>query len=171
MYTWLSLRKPSFFLWLVYIILVCSLNMWLFALKIMFHTQLFALQSAYTYCACDWCLCNPCIHVKNAFFEVWVVWGVMQLNPSVVTTFPSTLSLQKHMNRGREVHERRLELLHCHTGGIVTLFPPTFSLVIIPLCCRAWRLSSLEKRSNRTRSRFREVLDLKRRYNCTYFHD
>ena len=27
----------------------------------------------------------------------------------------------------------------------------------LPLCCRAWRLSSLDKRSSRSRSRFREV--------------
>ena len=39
-----------------------------------------------------------------------------------------------------------------------------FSLESIPLCCRYWRLSSLEKRSKRTRSRFREVPNLKRRY-------
>ena len=72
----------------------------------------------------------------------------MQLTPSVVTTLPSTLSLHKHINRGREVHERRLELLHFHAGGIGTLFAHTFALVIIPLCCRAWRLSSLEKQQN-----------------------
>ena len=108
---------------------------------------------------------------KNTFFEIWVVWLVMQLTPSVVTTLSLTLSPQKHINRGREVHERGLELLHCHAGGIGNLFSYTFSLVIIPLCCRTWRLSSLEKRRSRTRSRFHEVPNLKRRYTCTSFHD
>ena len=91
----------------------------------------------------------------------------MQLTPSVVTTLYLTLSLQKVINRGRELHERRIESLHCYVGGIGTLILPTFSLVIISLCCIAWRLSSLEKRRNRTRSRFREVPSLRRRYLCT----
>ena len=47
---------------------------------------------------------------KRKFLEFWVVWVVMQLTPSVVTTFLSTVSLEKDINRGREVHERRLEL-------------------------------------------------------------
>ena len=91
---------------------------------------------------------------QNYFFEFWVVWLVIQLIPSVVTTLSSTLSLHKHINIGREVHERRLESLHCYAGGIGTLFAQTFALEALSLCCRAWRLSSLEKRSIRTRSRF-----------------
>ena len=93
----------------------------------------------------------------------------MQLNPSVVTTLSLSLSLQKHINRGREVHERVIEPLHCYAGGIGTLFPPTFSIEYFSLCYK--RMSFFEKRSSRTRSRFREVLDLKRRYICTSFHD
>ena len=56
---------------------------------------------------------------------------VIQLTPSVVTNLSSTLSLQKHINRGREVHERSLESLHCYVGGIGTLISLTFSLEII----------------------------------------
>ena len=132
------------------------------------------------------CIGNPCVflmyativsatHVhllkmsKNTSSKIQVVQVVMQLTPSVVTILSSTLSLQKHINRGREFHERGLELLHCHAGRIKNLFAHTFVLVIIPLCCRAWRLSSLEKRSSRTRSRFHEVPNLERRYNCTCF--
>ena len=103
------------------------------------------------------------------FLEFWVVLVVMQLNPSVVTNLSSTLSLQQHINRGREVHEKGLESLHCYAKGIGTLFAHTFSLETISLCFKAWRLSSLEKRSSRTRSRFREVPNLKRRYICTFF--
>ena len=102
-------------------------------------------------------------HQKKKFLEVWVVWVVMKLTPLVVTTLYSTLSLQKNINRGREVHERRLEFLHCYAGGIGALFAHTFALEAFPLCCKAWRLSSLEKRSSRTGSRFREVPNLKRR--------
>ena len=115
--------------------------------------------------------CFSCRCQKKKFLEVRVVWVLMQLTPSVVTTLPSTLSLQKHINRVREVHERGLESLHCYAGGIGTLFPPTFALEALSLCCRAWRLSSLEKRSSRTGSRFREVPNLERRYICTSFHD
>ena len=57
----------------------------------------------------------------------------MQLTPSVVTNLSSTLSLQKHINRGREVHERGIEYLHCYTGGIGTLFSHTFALEAISL--------------------------------------
>ena len=123
--------------------------------------QPMCLKPTYISCRCQ----------KNTFFEIWVVWVVMQLTPSVITTLYSTLYLHKHINRGREVHERGLELLHCHARGIGTLFTHTFSLEAISLCCRDWRLSSLEKRSNRTRSRFCEVPNLKRRYTCTSFHD
>ena len=35
-----------------------------------------------------------------------------------------TISLQKCINRGREVHESELEPLHCYAGGIGTLIPP-----------------------------------------------
>ena len=125
------------------------------------HTWLLFLQPACSSCRCQ----------KNKFLEIWVVWVVMKLTPSVETNFSLTLSLQKHINRGREVHERRLEPLHYYAGGIGTLFAHTFSLVIISLCCRAWRLSSLEKRSIRTRLRFHEVPNLKRRNICTSFHD
>ena len=97
--------------------------------------------------------------------------GSYATDSSVVTTFSLTLYLQKGINRGREVHERELELLHCYDGGIGTLISPTFSLEYISLCCRAWRLSSLEKRSSITRSRFCEVPNLKRRYICTCFQD
>ena len=91
------------------------------------------------------------------YLEFWVVWLVMQLTPLVVTTFSSILYLHKHINRGREVHERGLEILHCYAGGIATLIPPAFSLESFSLCCKSWRLSSLEKRSSRTRSRFRDI--------------
>ena len=114
--------------------------------------------------------CYPQLHtvvVKNdkniKNLELRVVWEVKELNLGVVTDPYLTLSLQKCINKGREVHERGLELLHCYVGGIGTLNPPTFSLEIISLCCRAWRLSSMEKRSKKTRSRFREVPGLKRR--------
>ena len=40
---------------------------------------------------------------KNTPFEL--VWVVMQLTPSVVTTLASPLTLLQHINRGREVHE------------------------------------------------------------------
>ena len=43
---------------------------------------------------------------KNTPFEL--VWVVMQLTPSVVTTLASPLTLLQHINRGREVHERGL---------------------------------------------------------------
>ena len=105
------------------------------------------------------------------FLKIQVVWVVMQLTPSGVTTLSSTLSLQKGINRGREVHERIVESLHCYAGGIGTLFSHTFALEAFSLCCRAWRLSFLEKRSNRNRSRFREVPNLKKMYICNYFHD
>ena len=59
--------------------------------------------------------------------------------------------------------ELGLEVLQCYVGGIETLIPPTFSLDAISLCCRSWRLSSLEKRSRRTKSRFHEVPSLRRR--------
>ena len=62
-----------------------------------------------------------------------------------------------------------LNIFHCHARGIRTLFPPTFSLEAFSLCSRAWRLSSLEKRSSRTISRFHEVPNLKRRYICNSF--
>ena len=93
----------------------------------------------------------------------------MELIWEVVTDPYLTLSLHKCINRGREVHERILEPLHCYVGEIETLIPPKFSMEAFSLCCKAWRLSSLEKRSGRTRSRFREVLNLKRRYTCTCF--
>ena len=64
------------------------------------------------------------------FLEFWVVWVVIKMTPSVVTTFSLTLSLQKGINRGREVHERGLESLHCYTGGIGTLIPPNHLLVL-----------------------------------------
>ena len=105
---------------------------------------------------------------KKKFLEVWVV---MPLTPLVVTYLYLTLSLHKNINRGGEVHERGLEPLHCYGGGIGSLIPPTLSLESFSLFCRASRLSSLEKRSSRTRSRFCEVPDLKRRYICTSFHD
>ena len=71
---------------LLYIILMYALN-----------TKNFALQPTYTSCIRDGCLCNPRIPPKkvkkNTFFEIWVVWVVMQLTPSVVTTLYSTLTL------------------------------------------------------------------------------
>ena len=143
MHTRVALRKPVYCTWLVYIILTYTLKTWVFALQPTFHMRLFAFQPAYASYIHDWCLYNTRIHVKNMFFKVWVVWVVMQLTPSVVTTFPSTLSLQQHINRGREVHERGLESLHCYAGGIRSLFAHTFSLESLSLCCRAWRLSSL----------------------------
>ena len=171
MYMRVALRKPAYCMRLVYIILTYTMKTRLFSLQTMCHMWVFALQPAYTYCIRDWCLCNPCIHVKNTFFEVWVVWVVMQLTPLAVTTFPSTLFLQQHIDKGREVHERGIESMHWYAEGIGTLFAHTFSLEAISLCCRAWRLSSLEKRSSGTRSRFHEVPNLKRRYICTSFHD
>ena len=56
----------------------------------------------------------------------------MQLTPSVVTTLASPLTLLHHINRGREVHERGLEFLHCYAGGIGTLFAHTFALEVFP---------------------------------------
>ena len=88
---------------------------------------------------------------KNTYFEIQVVWVVMQLTPSVVTTLSSTQLFINHINIGREVHERGLESLHCYFGGIGTLFSHTFSLEAFSLCCKAWRLSSLEKRSSGTK--------------------
>ena len=64
--------------------------------------------------------------MKN--IELGVVWEVMELIWEVVTDSYSTLSLPKCINRGREVHERGLRILHCYPGGIGTLIPPTFSL-------------------------------------------
>ena len=100
-------------------------------------------------------ICLLTLKHKNTPFEL--VWVVMQLTPLVVTTLASPLTLLYHINRGREVHEMGLEFLHCYAGGIGTLFAHTFALEVFPLCCRAGRLSSLEKRSSRSRSRFREV--------------
>ena len=48
-----------------------------------------------------------------------------------------------------EVHERGLESLHCYAGGFGALFSHTFALEAFSLCCRFWRLSSLEKRSSK----------------------
>ena len=84
-------------------------------------------------------------HQKKKFLEVWVVWVVMQLTPSILTNFSSTLSLHKGINRGKEVHERGLEILHCYARGIGTLFPPPFPYIFNSLCCRYWRMNSLEK--------------------------
>ena len=124
-----------------------------------FNTRLLSLQPAYFSCRCQ----------KWMFLKFLVVWVVMQLSPSVVTTLYSTLSLQKHINRGREVHEKRLEPLHCYPGGIGTLFAHTFSLEAISLCCRAWRMSSLEKRNNITKSRLSEVPSLEK-VSLSSFH-
>ena len=44
MYTRVAFRKPTCCTRLVYIILACSLNTRLFALKLMFHARLFSLQ-------------------------------------------------------------------------------------------------------------------------------
>ena len=165
MYTCVSLRKPTYCTRLAiynthvfpkYVTIYIKTHVYLL------HTQLLSLQPMYSSWKCQ----------KNMFFEIRVVWLVMQLTPSVVTNLYSTLSLQKHINRVKEFHERGLQLLHFHAGGIGTLFAHTFSLeVIIPLCCWAWRLSSLAKRSSRTRSRFHEVSNLKRRYTCACFQD
>ena len=100
-------------------------------------------------------------NIKN--IELGVVWEVVELNWEIVTDLYSTISLQKCINKGREVHESGLEPLRCYVGGIGTLIPPTFDLDFISLCCRAWRVSSLEKRSKRTRSRFCEVPSLRTR--------
>ena len=72
------------------------------------HWWLFSSQPTYSSCRCQ----------KNTFFEIWEVWVVMQLTPSVVTTLYSNLSLHKGINRGREVHDRRLESLCCYARGI-----------------------------------------------------
>ena len=55
----------------------------------------------------------------------------MQLTPSVVTTLSLTLTLIKHINRGREVHERGLESLDCYAGGFGALFDLIFELLEI----------------------------------------
>ena len=89
---------------------------------------------------------------KCMFLKFWVVWVVIQLIPLVVTTFYSTIYIQKGINRGREVHEKGLKSLHCYARGIGTLIPPTFVVESISFCFRSWRLSSLEKRSKITRS-------------------
>ena len=62
---------------------------------------------------------------------------------------------------------KRTWTLRCYAREIGTLISPTFSLDSISLCYRAWRLRFLEKRNKRSRSRFREVPSLKRRYLCT----
>ena len=43
---------------------------------------------------------------KTRLFEL--VWVVMQLTSSVVTTLASPLTLLQNINRGRDVHERGL---------------------------------------------------------------
>ena len=147
MYTWVSLRKRMYCTWFViYNTCVCPKYMTIYIETRIYllHTRFLSPQPAYSSCRCQ----------KNTFFEIRVVWVVMQLTPSVVTTLSLTPSLQKGINRVREVHERRLESLHCYARGIGTLFAHTFSLEDFSLCCRAWRLSSLEKRSNITKSRF-----------------
>ena len=100
-------------------------------------------------------------NMKN--IELGMVWEVMELFWEVITDPYSTLYLHKCINRRREVHERGLELWHYYTIGIGTFIPPTFALDVVSLCCRAWRLSSLEKRNNITISRFCEVPSLRRR--------
>ena len=69
-------------------------------------------------------------NIKN--IKLGVVWEVMELNLGVVTGPYSTISLKKCINRGREVHERGLVILHCYARGIGTLIPATFSLYCHP---------------------------------------
>ena len=162
MYMWISLRKVAFSTFYMRLILH---NTHVFpkyvtiSLKPAYHTWVMFLKLTYTPWIRDYCLWNLCtftVYVKkNMFLEFWVVWVVMQLTPSVATDPILAPNSSKNINRGREVHEKRLEPLHCYAGGIGALFSHTFSLEAFFLCCRAWRLSSLEKRSSGTRSRFR----------------
>ena len=154
MHTRVALRKSACCTGLVYIILICTLKTRLFALQTGDLTRVFSLQPVYTQLLSLKPTYFLCRCQKKMFHKFWVVWVVMQLTPSVVTTLSSTLYLQKGINRGREVDERRLEYFHCYAGEIGALIPPTFSLEYLSLCCKAWRLSSLEKRNNKTRSRF-----------------
>ena len=81
-----SLRKPTYLCELLYIIVTYTLN-----------TQLYALQPVYT-SSCTWLFSLQPVYAswkcqKNMYFEIRVVWVVMQLTPSVVTTLSSTLTL------------------------------------------------------------------------------
>ena len=76
---------------------------------------------------------------------------------TAVTSLTFELPYFTHINRSRRRHEKDLEFyaLLCWRNWnslCLHLCPRSF-----PLCCRAWRLSPLEKRNNRSRSRFREV--------------
>ena len=86
MCTRLSLRKPAYVHELLYIIVAYTLNTWIFALQPVYTsscTWLLFLQPAYASWKCQ----------TNTNFEIRVVWVVMQLTPSVVTTLSSTLTL------------------------------------------------------------------------------
>ena len=86
MYTQVSLGKPTYVHDLLYIILTYALNTQLSALQLMYNSScmgLLFLQPAYASSKCQ----------KNAYFEIRVVWVVMQMTPSVVNTLSSTLTL------------------------------------------------------------------------------
>ena len=86
MCTQVSLRKPTYVHELLYIIVVYALNTWLSALQPAYTSScmwLLFLQPAYASWKCQ----------KNAYFVIQVVWVVMQLTPSVVTTLSSTPTL------------------------------------------------------------------------------
>ena len=82
----LSLRKPTYVHEFLYIIVTYALNTQLSALKTTYTsscTWLLSLQPAYAFWKCQ----------KNTNFEIRVVWVVMQLTPSIVTTLSSILTL------------------------------------------------------------------------------
>ena len=43
----------------------------------------------------NFCIATDVSTTLDTYFEIWVVWVVMQLTPSVVTTLSSTLTLHK----------------------------------------------------------------------------
>ena len=98
-----------------------------------------------------------------------MVWEVLELNLIFVMTPVRSYLFRKGYKRGREVHEEDFTFAF-YAAGIGTLIPPTFSLDSIFLCRIHWRLSSLDKRSRRSRSRFREVPSKRRRWTLYFFH-
>ena len=88
MYMWVSLRKPAYGTQLaIYNTRICPKYVtFCIATRVyLLHMRLMSLQPAYSSQKCQ----------KNTFFKIRVVWVVMQLTPSVVTTLSSTLTLHK----------------------------------------------------------------------------
>ena len=96
---------------------------------------------------CNLWLCL--VHVKKwMFLKFWVVLVVMQLDPSVVATLFSTLTLQKCINRRKVVHGKGLELFHYYVellGPISHTFSLDFHPCILNLgCWFLWRREAIE---------------------------